>query len=77
MTPAEQALGCLRECRDALADARLHALGAQGYLAGARAARAFELAGRIADALAYAERLLFIVEGDARADAAAQAGGAR
>ncbi|MBS4730072.1 hypothetical protein MSM1_17590 [Mycobacterium sp. SM1] len=76
-TAAGQALECLHACRDALAEARLHALGAQAYLGGARATRAAELAERIADAITYAERLKFVVEGDARYDAAAQAGGAR
>ena len=41
---------------------------AAALLYGARAARASDLGEQLADALAFCERLAFIVEGDMRAD---------
>lgn len=55
---------------ESLTDAHTYARQAEVALEGARAARAGELVGLLADALAFAERLEFIAEGDLRADAA-------
>ncbi len=57
------ALNTLRMCRTSLRFARLDA-GAP-----ARAARASELTGKIADALCHCERLAFVTEADIRSDA--------
>jgi hypothetical protein len=52
--------GCQAQLRAAYADAR----GAAPHLTGVRATRAAELADKAADALAYCERLIFVVTGD-------------
>ena len=64
----ERALAALRSCRSSLQTARRNAAMAAALLYGARAARASELDEQLADALAFCERLAFIVEGDMRAD---------
>ncbi|OBC00215.1 hypothetical protein A5782_21655 [Mycobacterium sp. 852002-40037_SCH5390672] len=59
------AFDSLRECRRHLTSARESALSAESNLdAGARRARAHELGEKLADCIAYTERLAFIVEGD-------------
>ncbi|MDI3314502.1 MAG: hypothetical protein QJR12_09535 [Mycobacterium sp.] len=63
-----EAAGYLEACRHFLRSALTDARWAEQHLSGARAARAFELGGRISDAIAYAERLAFVVEGDVRAE---------
>ena len=60
----ERGLAALRFCRSDLAAARVDATVAAARLYGARAARADELAEKLADAIAFCERLAFIVEGD-------------
>lgn len=55
---------------ESLRDAHTYARQAEVALEGARATRARELVGLLADALAFAERLEFIAEGDLRADVA-------
>lgn len=57
----------LGECRTALTTARESALSAQTGLAGVRKARAAELAEKIADAIAFADRRCFVVRCDQRA----------
>ena len=64
----ERALAALRSCRSSLLSARGYAAMAAVRLYGARAARASELGELLADALAFCERLAFIVEGDLRSD---------
>jgi hypothetical protein len=44
------------------------AAAATGFLSSARHSRAVELADKLADAIAFAERLAFVVEGDLRAE---------
>jgi hypothetical protein len=63
------ALAALRGCQAQLRAAHFDAHDAASHLTGARAARAAELAEKLADALAQAERLRFIVEADARYEA--------
>lgn len=58
------ALNALRSTADGLKEIQLDAQTAADTLVGARAARARELAEMIADTLAHAERLTFIVQGD-------------
>ncbi|TAM72952.1 MAG: hypothetical protein EPN51_01145 [Mycobacterium sp.] len=65
MSPAT--ISVLRECRTALTTARESALSAQTDLAGVRTARAAELAEKIADAMAFVDRLCFVVQCDQRA----------
>jgi hypothetical protein len=60
------ALTRLERTRQHLRAARVDAQDVPAYLAGARASRADELAEKLADALAHAERLCFICEADAR-----------
>ncbi len=62
------ALAALRGCQAQLRAAYLDADTAAPHLTGARAARAGELADKLADAIAHTERLIFIVTGDLRAD---------
>ncbi|MBV9353510.1 MAG: hypothetical protein JOZ23_18570 [Mycobacterium sp.] len=64
----ERALAALRSCRSSLLTARRDAAMAAARLYGARAARASDLGEKLADALAFCERLEFVVEGDMRAD---------
>lgn len=65
----QSALDSLRECRRHLTSARESALSAETNLtAGARRARAHELAEKIADCSAYADRLAFVVTGDLHAE---------
>jgi hypothetical protein len=69
-TLAEQALA-LAHLKYVLLDlttAHEHALAAATGLSGARHQRAIELAGLIADALAFTRRLSTVIEGDLRAD---------
>ncbi|MDM3932418.1 hypothetical protein QRB32_09420 [Mycobacterium intracellulare subsp. chimaera] len=81
----DELLSHLQCCRDLSRLAREHgALPAAQGLTGARLTRCQELIAKLADAQAFAERLLFVVTGDVRAaeavDAAVQrhpAGGAR
>jgi hypothetical protein len=61
------ALAALHRCQTNLVAARADALHAAADLRGARAARAFELAELIADAVAFSSRLVFVVCGDFRA----------
>jgi hypothetical protein len=65
-SPDVDALGSLRECRAALLTARQWAESAQTHLAGVRQGRAAELAEKLADDIAFVDRLSFLVEGDAR-----------
>ena len=58
----------LAKARTHLLSAHGEAKAAAGKLAGARQTRAHELIELLADALAFAERLAFVVEGDYRAD---------
>ncbi|OBH41683.1 hypothetical protein A5684_11635 [Mycobacterium intracellulare] len=67
MSISPATLSVLRECRTALTTARESALAAQAGLAGVRKARAAELAEKIADAIAFADRLCFVVQCDLRA----------
>jgi hypothetical protein len=74
------ALAALNRVRAHLRVAHAETLVAAGDLAGARASRARELAGLEADAVAFEDRLAFVVEADARyeetrADDLAQRGG--
>ena len=64
----ERALAALRSCHSCLVTARRDVATATARLYGARAARASELGQMLADALAFCERLAFVVEGDMRAD---------
>jgi hypothetical protein len=57
------ALTALRDCRSSLLAAHHHTLAATAHLAGARQARAVELAEKLGDAIAHAERLAVVVEG--------------
>jgi hypothetical protein len=61
-------LNKLTTCRNCLCDTRDAALDTVPELYGARADRADDLAERIADAIAYVERLCVVVEGDLRAN---------
>ncbi|BCQ07725.1 hypothetical protein JMUB5695_01683 [Mycobacterium heckeshornense] len=74
-----EAAGYLGECRNQLREALTRARWAEERLSGARAARALELGERIADTIAYCERLRFVVEGDLRAEGylRAELGGTR
>lgn len=63
------ALDALRSCSMDLREVRLDAQTAAATLIGARSERAKELADKIADAIAWCDRLAFIVEGDLRASA--------
>jgi hypothetical protein len=67
MAGSPDALGALRECRTAILAARESAVSARDRLAGVRQARAAELVEKLADDLAFVDRLLFVVEGDTRA----------
>ncbi|OBF09577.1 hypothetical protein [Mycobacterium sp. 852002-10029_SCH5224772] len=67
MSISPATISVLRECRSALTTARESALSAQTGLAGVRKARAAELAEKIADAIAFADRLFFVVQSDQRA----------
>ena len=62
------ALTALKSCRDGLYELKLDAVTAAGALTGARASRANELVGKIADVIAHCERLVFVVTGDLHAD---------
>lgn len=64
------ALAALKDVRSALKTGRLDARTAANNLSGARANRARELEDKLADALAHAERLVFVVTGDLHADEA-------
>jgi hypothetical protein len=68
MTNYQMALAGLRGCQAQLRAANLDAHSAIPHLTGARAARAGELADKLADAIAHTERLIFVVTGDLRAD---------
>lgn len=68
MTANRMALAALRGCQAQLRAAYLDAHDAVPHLTAARAARAGELADKLADAIAHTERLIFIVTGDVRAD---------
>jgi hypothetical protein len=68
LTRGEYAFGRLITCQKDLELARVSILVAADNLIGARKARPEELAGKLADAIAFAERLAFVVEGDLRAD---------
>jgi very-short-patch-repair endonuclease len=61
------ALADLRLCSRDLTAAYKHATAAETQLTGARLARAVQLAEKIADAIAHAQRLAFFVEGDLHA----------
>lgn len=63
-TPAT--LSMLQSCRDHLSEAHADALCAADRLTGARAARAIELAEKIADCLCFTERLIFVCTADSR-----------
>jgi hypothetical protein len=67
MSISPATISLLRECRAALSTARESALSAQTDLAGVRKARAAELAEKIADAIAFVDRLCFVVQSDLRA----------
>ena len=56
-----------------LLDARIAADNAASQLSGARAARAAELVAKLGDAIDHAQRLPVVVEGDDRAEQAAEA----
>ena len=64
----ERGLAALRFCRSDLAAARVDATVAAARLYGVRAARADQLAENLADAIAFCERLMFVTEGDLRAE---------
>ena len=64
----EVALAALRSCRSSLLTARVDAVTAVARLYGARAAKAGELSEKLAHAVAFCDRLSFIVERDLRAD---------
>jgi hypothetical protein len=66
------ALKILRLCRTNTRLAYVDATEAATHLAGARAARANELAAMLADALAHLDRLITVVTGDLHADQAQQ-----
>ena len=66
--PTNPALTALTACRTNLRAARVDALTAATSLAAGRADRAAELAAKVTEALAYTERLVFIVTGDLRAE---------
>lgn len=66
MAGSPDALGALRECRTTLVTARECAVAAQTRLTGVRQARAAELTEKLADDIAFVDRLLFVVEGDTR-----------
>lgn len=65
-------LTALTECRTALNTARQAVLSSEASLTGARRTRATELAEMIADAIAFADRLRFVVVGDLRAEQCAE-----
>ena len=67
MSISPATISILRECRTALTAARESALFAQSGLAGVRKARAAELAEKIADAIAFVDRLCFVIQCDLRA----------
>jgi hypothetical protein len=67
----DEVLGKLQTCWQLTHLARDMALKAARGLAGARHSRTMELADKLADAQAFAQRLEFVCLGDARADAAA------
>jgi hypothetical protein len=56
-----------------LLDARISASNAAEQLTGTRATRTAELVAKLSDAIDYAQRLRVVVEGDDRADQAAEA----
>ena len=62
ITNPAAALQSLKECRRGLLAARLDALTAATRLAGARAARARELADQISDALGHLHRLVRVLD---------------
>lgn len=62
------ALSALRTCRSSLLLARLDALTSVVRLSGARASRVGQLSELIADAQAFAERVIFLLEADVAAD---------
>jgi hypothetical protein len=64
---AQRGLTALRFCRSSLVTARMDAATAADVLHGARGRRAEELDERLADALAFCERLMFFTEGDLHA----------
>jgi hypothetical protein len=65
---ANAAMSALRGCRAQLQAARLDVQTAAPHLAGGRRTRAAELADRIADCIAFAERLVFVVAADRQSD---------
>jgi len=67
-TNLAEAVVLLRETRYNLLIANLHITAAATRLTGARQSRSRELGEKIADCLAFAERLQFIVYGDWRAE---------
>ncbi|MCA2245343.1 MULTISPECIES: hypothetical protein [Mycobacterium] len=67
MTISPDTLAALRDCRTALAAARQSILSAATGLSGVRQARATQLAERLADDISFADRLWFVVQGDAGA----------
>lgn len=68
MSISPATISILRDCRTALTTARESALSAQAGLAGVRKARAAELAEKIADAIAFVDRLCFVIQCDLRAE---------
>jgi hypothetical protein len=62
----ELALASLHSCWTDLSAAHKHALDAASGLSGARHSRAVELAGQVADGLAFCRRLAVIIESDLR-----------
>jgi hypothetical protein len=68
MSATEAALANLHACWTDLSAAHRHARDAAGGLTGARHSRAEQLAGLIADGLAFTRRLSMVVEGDLRAE---------
>jgi hypothetical protein len=65
---AVAAMAALRGCRAQLQAAYLDVQTAAPHLAGARGGRAAELSDRIADCIAFAERLAFVVAADRQSD---------
>ena len=61
-------LNALQSSRTGLFEVRLDAVTAAGAVSGAPTAQAPELAETIADCIAHAERLAFLVAGDLSAD---------
>lgn len=64
--PPRRRIAALKDCHGWLAAARGAAVEAAEDLEGARLARALELEQLIADAIAFADRLAFVCEADAR-----------